>query len=137
MFNGVARLVLLRTNYGDLGHERTQDYYDMQWRLLPVRNLDVPCRTNPAPHPLEFVHYARHGRASGGGPRSHSRRFSGSDGRVYVGELTCYHESGMTRFEPDKMDFVLSEWWQLRRPFLRAFWTVMTRDWNIARHPQL
>ena len=31
-------------------------------------------------------------------------RFSGQHGRVYVGELTCYHESGMTRFEPDKMD---------------------------------
>jgi hypothetical protein len=54
MFNGVARLVLLRTNYGDLGHERSQDYYDMQWRLLPVRNLDVPCSTNPVPRPREF-----------------------------------------------------------------------------------
>jgi hypothetical protein len=137
MFNGVARLVLLRTNYGDLGHERTQDYYDMQWRLLPVRNLDVPCRTNPAPHPLEFdtMRVMAERLAE---DRDHIRvDFLVSDGRVYVGELTCYHESGMTRFEPDKMDFVLGEWWQLRRPFLRAFWTVMTRDWNIARHPQL
>ena len=30
-----------------------------------------------------------------------------SDGRVFVGELTSYHESGLTRFEPDKQDFVL------------------------------
>jgi hypothetical protein len=27
MFNGVARSVLLRANYGDLGHERSQAYY--------------------------------------------------------------------------------------------------------------
>ena len=37
-----------------------------------------------------------------------------SDGRVYVGELTCYHEFGLTRFEPDRQDFVLGKWWQLR-----------------------
>ena len=137
MFNGVARLVLLRTNYGDLGHERSQDYYDMQWRLLPVRNVDVPCSTNPVPRPLEFD-TMRVMAESLAEDRDHIRvDFLVSDGRVYVGELTCYHESGMTRFEPDKMDFVLGEWWQVRRPFLRAFWTVMTRDWDITRQPQL
>jgi hypothetical protein len=54
MFNGVARLVLLRANYGDLGHERSQAYYDMQWRSLPLRALDVPCSTNPVPRPPEL-----------------------------------------------------------------------------------
>ena len=67
--------------------------------------------------------------------RDHIRvDFLVSDGRVYIGELTSYHESGMTRFDPDKMDFVLGEWWELRRAFLRACWTIITRDWGIISH---
>ena len=137
MFSGVARLVLLRANYGDLGHERTQAHYDMQWRMLPLRTLDAPCSTTPVPRPPEFdtMRVMAERLAEG---LDHIRvDFLVSDGRVYVGELTSYHESGMTRFEPDRMDFVLGEWWQLRLPFLRAFWTVMTRDRDIACQPQL
>jgi hypothetical protein len=42
MFNGLARLVMVRANYGDLPHQRIQSYYDMQWRQLPLRTLDMP-----------------------------------------------------------------------------------------------
>jgi hypothetical protein len=136
MFNGVARLVLLRANYGDLSHERIQSYYDLKWRQLPLRTSDMPF-TDPVPCPPEFdTMRAMAERLAE--DRDHIRvDFLVSDGRVYVGELTSYHRSGWFLFEPDKMDFVLGEWWQLRRPFLRAFWTVMTRDWAITRHPQL
>ena len=134
MFNGVARLVLLRANYGDRGDERTQAYYDMQWRLLPLRALDAPCSTTPVPRPPEFdTMRVMAERLTE--DRDHIRvDFLIGDGRVYVGELTSYHESGMTRFDPDKMDFVLGEWWELRRPFLRACWTIITRDWGIISH---
>jgi hypothetical protein len=131
MFNGVARLVMLRANYGDLAHERVQTYYDMQWRLLPLRTLDMPS-TNSVPCPPEFdtMRVMAEKLAQG---RDHIRiDFLVSDGRVYVGELTSYHRSGMFRFEPDEWDFVLGEWWQLRRPFIRAFWTIITRDWGIS-----
>jgi hypothetical protein len=131
MFNGVARLVLLRANYGDRGDERTQAHYDMQWRLVPLRALDAPCSTTPVPRPPEFdTMRVMAERLTG--DRDHIRvDFLVSDGRVYLGELTSYHESGMTRFDPDKMDFVLGEWWELRRPFLRACWTIITRDWGM------
>ena len=135
MFNGVARLVLLRANYGDLGHERTQAYYDMQWRLLPLGTLDVPYCTNLLPRPPEFdTMRAMAERLAE--DRDHIRvDFLISDGRVYVGDLTSYHESGMTRFDPDKMDVVLGEWWELTRPFLRACWTIITREWEGSRLP--
>ena len=29
------------------------------------------------------------------------------------------------------------QWWELRRPFLRACWTMITHDWNIAIKPSL
>jgi TupA-like ATPgrasp len=137
MFNGITRFVLLRTNYGDLGRERRHAYYDAQGRLLPLRVLDVPHNTNPVPRPPEFE-TMRVMAESLAKDRDHIRvDFLVSDGHVYVGELTCYHQSGMTRFEPDKMDFALGQWWQLKHPFLRALWTVMTRDWIIRSHQQI
>jgi hypothetical protein len=137
MFNGIARLVLLRANYGDLGHERSQAYYDMQWRLLPLRTLDAPCTTTPVPRPPEFDTMRVMAERLAEDRDFIRVDFLVRDGRVYVGELTSYHESGMTRFEPDKTDFVLGDWWQLRRPFLRAFWTVMTRDWRVICHTRV
>ena len=136
MFSGIGRLVMLRTNYGDLGYERIQSYYDMRWRQLPLRTLDMP-RTQPAPRPPEFdTMRAMAERLAE--DRDHLRvDFLVSDGRVYVGELTSYHRSGMFRFDPDKMDFVLGEWWRLRHPFLRALWTIMTREWGSRAAPQL
>jgi len=136
MFNGVGRLVMLRANYGDLGHERIQSYYDMKWQQLRLRTSDMPC-IGPVPCPPEFdtMRVMAERLAEG---RDHIRvDFLVSDGRIYVGELTSYHRSGLFLFEPDKMDFVLGEWWQVRRPFLRAIWTVVTRDWDITRHQQL
>jgi len=109
MFNGVAPLVMLRANYGDLAHERIQAYYDMQWRLLPLRTLDMPC-ASPVPCPPEFdiMRIMAEKLAEG---RDYIRvDFLVSDGHVYVGELTSYHRSGFIRFEPDKQDFVLGEW---------------------------
>jgi hypothetical protein len=137
VFNGVARLVLLRTNYGDHGHERTQAHYDMQWRLLPFRGLDVPCSTNPVARPPEFDTMRDIAEKLAQDLDYIRIDFLVSDGRVYVGELTAYHESGMTRYEPDKMDFVLGEWWQLKHPLSRALWTIVTRDWGVKLHSQL
>ncbi len=131
MFDGVTGLVMLRTNYGDLAHERIQAYYDVQWRQLPLRTLDMPY-TEPVPCPLEFdTMRVLAERLTEG--RDHIRvDFLVSDGRVYVGELTSYHRSGLLRFEPDEQDFVLGEWWKLRRPLSRAVWTIITSDWGIS-----
>ena len=125
--------MLLRTNYGDLEHERTQAYYDMQWRLLPLRKSDMPPCTSPVPRPLEFdtMRFMAERLADG---RDHIRiDFFVSDGCVYVGELTIYHHSGLFRYEPDIYDCTLGEWWQLRRPLLRAVCTIIRRDWGIAQ----
>jgi TupA-like ATPgrasp len=130
-FNGVARLVMLRANYGDQAGERTQAYYDMQWRQLPLRTTDMPW-TDPVPCPLEFdtMRIMAERLAA---DRDHLRvDFLVGDGRVCVGELTSYHRSGLFCFEPDSQDFVLGEWWQLERPFSRALRTIITRDWGIS-----
>ena len=131
MFDGVARLVMLRMNYGDQVHERIQAYYDLEWRLLPLRTSDMPC-TNPVPCPpeLETMRVIAERLAE---DRDHIRvDFLVGDGRIYVGELTSYHRSGLFHFEPDNQDFVLGEWWKIRRSSLRAFWTIITCNWGIS-----
>jgi hypothetical protein len=136
MFNGIDRLVMHHANYGDQAHERIQAYYDMQWRLLPIRTLDMP-RASPVPCPREFDTMRMMAERLAD-DRDHIRvDFLVSDGRVYVGELTSYHKSGFFRFELDEHDFMLGEWWELRRPFLRACWMIITRDWNNAIKPSL
>jgi hypothetical protein len=115
MFNGVGRFVLFRANYGDELLEHTNAYYDMQWRLLPIRTLDVP-RANAVPCPPEFDTMRRMAERL-----TQQRDFIRvdclvSDGRVHVGELTSYHESGLANFELDEHDIMLGEWWELRRP---------------------
>jgi hypothetical protein len=130
MFNGVARLVMVRANYGDRAQERIQAYYDMQWRQLPIRTSDMP-HLSPVPRPLEFD-TMRVMAERLAGDRDHIRvDFLVSDGRVYVGELTSYHRTGLFRFDPDAQDFVLGEWWKLRRPILRAILTIVACDWGI------
>jgi hypothetical protein len=131
MFNGVARLVMVRANYGDQASERIQAYYDMQWRQLPVRTSDMPY-ASPIPRPPEFDMMQLMAERLAG-DRDHLRvDFLVSGGRVYVGELTSYHRGGLFRFEPDAHDFVVGKWWKLRRPMLRAFLTIVTCDWCIS-----
>ncbi len=137
MFSGIARVVMVKANFGDQKHERTQSYYDLEWRRLPIRTLEVQCAATAVPRPreLETMRIMAERLAEN---RDHIRvDFIVSDGRVHVGELSSYHKSGLFRFELDEHDFALGQWWELRRPFLRACWTIITHDWNIAIKPSL
>jgi hypothetical protein len=132
MFSGIARLAMHRANQGDQGHERTQSYYDMEWRLLPMRTLDRPSAA-PAPRPREFEIMRMMAERLAENCDHIRVDFLLSDGRVYLGEVTSYHKCGFFQFELDEHDFMLGGWWELRRPFFRACRTIITRDWNIDR----
>jgi hypothetical protein len=106
MFNGIARLVMYRANYGDQTHQRNQAYYDMHWQLLPIRTLDMP-RASPVPCPRELDTKRMMAERLADNCDHLRVDFLVSDGRVYVGELTSYHRSGFIRFELDEHDFML------------------------------
>jgi TupA-like ATPgrasp len=98
-----------------------------------MRTLDVPSAAIAVPRPREFETMRMMAERLAEN-RDHIRvDFVVSEGRVYVGELTSYHKSGLFRFELDEHDFLLGRWWELRRPFFRACRTIITRDWNIDR----
>jgi hypothetical protein len=128
VFNGIPRLVMHRANYGDQTHERTQFWYDMQWRPLPIRTSGNPSGT-PVSRPREFDTMVMMAEVLTKNCDHVRVDFLVSDGRVYVGELTSYHRSGFFRFEPDDYDLIVGQMWRLRWPLLRAWWTIITRDW--------
>ena len=45
--------------------------------------------------------------------------------RIYIGEMTLYSWSGLSRFNPDEADVLLGAHWRLRRPLRRALRAVL------------
>jgi hypothetical protein len=129
MFDGVARLVVYRMNYGDLHHEEAEAYYDPQWRHLPVRTSEMPW-TEAVARPSWLDALLATAKRLAGGRDFIRIDFLVDDNQIYVGELSLYHMSGMFQFEPDEQDLALGEYWRLRRPLWRACRTIITRDWG-------
>ena len=82
---------------------RTNDYYDMYFRHIPV-SVDYPNSPEPEERPAqldEMLEIA--GRLSQGIPQVRVDFFL-AEGKVYVGEMTFYHEAGYTHFTPESFD---------------------------------
>jgi hypothetical protein len=127
VFDGVVRLVM----HYDSGREGVHiSYYDALWKHLRLRTSDRPW-TEPVPRPEEFDSMREMAEKLAGSRDFIRVDFLVDDTRVYVGELTLYHRSGLFAFDPDEFDFVLGAWWRLRRPIWRALRTIAERDWGI------
>jgi hypothetical protein len=60
---------------------------------------------------------------------SHARvDFFDAGDRIWIGEITLYSWSGMSRFNPPEADTALGAAWPLERPLRRALRTMLTRD---------
>jgi hypothetical protein len=127
VFDGAARLVLARRKFGEAESERTNDFYTLPWRHAPTRKAGVTA-LGPQPPPPE-LDLMRTMAETLAGRRDQLRvDFLIAQGRVYVGELTPYHWSGHTDFEPAHFDRAFGEFWRVRRPILRALWTMASND---------
>lgn len=104
-FNGSAELMFIAT---DRGIDTRFDFYDSDFKHLPIIN-GYPNATKEICRPVcfeEMKHLAE--RLSVGIP--HLRvDFYEVNGKVYFGELTFFHWSGMMPFEPESWDLKLGE----------------------------
>jgi TupA-like ATPgrasp len=130
MFDGALRRVMQSHRHGDGGDDRTQSYYDPQWRNLRVRQADKPWG-EPAARPEGFATMLAMAERLAGRRDFVRVDFLVGDEKIYVGELTLYHRSGLFRFDPDEEDLALGACWRLRRPFWRACRTIIARDWGV------
>lgn len=105
-FNGEPKVMYVSK---DTSRDPRTDFFDMGYIHLPIRMAD-PNADDLPPKPAAFdemKHYAA--MLSRGIP--HLRvDFYYIEGRVYVGELTFYHNAGFSRIEPPEWDKKLGDW---------------------------
>lgn len=87
------------------------DFYDTDFNHLPLNEYENAGREIAKPAGFEEMKVLSE-KLSAGIP--HLRvDFYDINGKVYFGELTFYHLSGMEHFEPEEWDYTFGEWLQL------------------------
>ena len=110
-FDGEVKIVLVCKG---LAHttKRTNDFCDVNLKRYPFTSL-LPNSEGELIKPDnydELLQYAR--KLSKGFPEVRVDAYV-FDGRIYFGELTFFHNSGLRRYEPDEWDYKIGEWVKL------------------------
>jgi len=111
-FGGEAKLIFIATDRQTEGEETKFDFFDMEYNHLPFTNGHPNAKV--APEKPECFDEMRElaEKLSDGIP--HVRvDFYEVDGKVYFGELTFSHWSGIVPFEPEEWDYKIGEWIKL------------------------
>lgn len=112
-FDGEVKLLFIASDRGSKTEETKFDFFDTDFNHLPFTN-GHPNSTKPIKKPIGFEKMKElASKLSQGEP--HLRvDFYDINGKVYFGELTFYHWSGMTPFEPIEWDYKLGEFIKLQ-----------------------
>lgn len=114
-FDGVARVMLVASDRQAPGEETKFDFFDMDFHHLPFTN-GHPNAPHEIGRPRSFEEMKElAGKLADGIPQVRVDLYE-VDGRVYFGELTFFHWSGMVPFEPGEWDGKLGEWIELPGP---------------------
>ena len=108
-FDGVPKALFIATDRGVEGEETKFDFFDADFNHLPITN-GHPNANREILKPKGFDEMKRlAAKLSAGHP--HIRvDFYDINGKIYFGELTFYHWSGTTPFEPIEWDYKFGEW---------------------------
>lgn len=111
-YNGEPKALFIATDRGLEGEETKFDFFDADFNHLPFTN-GHPNSPRPVLKPQSFEKMKElAAKLSQGQP--HLRvDFYDINGRIYFGELTFYHWSGMVPFEPEEWDYKFGEWIKL------------------------
>ncbi len=111
-FNGIAKVLFIATDRQKSGTEAKFDFFDMVYNHLPIRN-GHPNAEIPPQKPQTFEKMRElAGKLSEGIPQLRVD-FYEVNGKIYFGELTFYHWSGMVPFDPEEWDEIFGSWIQL------------------------
>lgn len=107
-FNGEVKIVLVCKGQAH-GAGRTNDYCDINLKRFPFVSLNPNSEGDlPVPKEMpELLEIAK--KLSAGIPQVRVDTYL-ADGRIYFGELTFFHNSGMATFDPPEWDEKIGEW---------------------------
>lgn len=103
-FNGEPRFV--QANSGRLLAEHVQNFYSLDWTVLPFGKDIYPRPDIEIPRPSSLERMIRIARDLSQGHPFLRVDFYDIDGRIVFGELTFYPASGLPDFIPDDQDFI-------------------------------
>lgn len=108
-FNGTAKLLLVASDRQKKGESVKFDYFDTDGNHLDIIN-NHPQASTPPELPLNYkLMFELAEKVSQGLP--HLRvDFYEVNGKVYIGEFTLYHGSGLMWFKPDIWPVRMGEW---------------------------
>ncbi len=108
-FDALVKALFVATDRMNQKTETKFDFFDAEFRRLPLKN-GHPNGEEPVRCPESFGQMKKlvemiardipHARVD----------FYDVDGRIYFGEITFYHWSGLVPFEPEKWDTIFGEW---------------------------
>ena len=107
-FDGDVRYLFVATDRSVAGEETKFDFFDVEWNHLPFTN-GHPNSPRPISKPANLEKMiAISSQLAKGIPHVRVDLYN-INGKIYFGELTFFHWSGMTPFEPEEWDFKFGE----------------------------
>lgn len=111
-FDGEVKALFIATDRQKDGEETKFDFFDVDFNHLPFSNGHSNAEIPPAkPEKFEIMKGLA-GKLSKGIPQIRVDFYEVND-RVYFGELTFSHWSGMKPFKPKEWDYTFGEWIRL------------------------
>lgn len=101
-FNGTPKLFLVCKGEGH-GGDRTNDFYDMNFKHISV-TITYPNAREICQKPKEYDELVTLARKLSKGIPQLRVDFYVANGKIYLGELTFFHDSGFCHFHPDQYD---------------------------------
>ena len=111
-FDGVPKAMFIATDRGVIGTETKFDFFDMDFNHLPFTN-GHPNSDKPVKKPTGFEEMKRLATALSKDIPHARIDFYDINGKIYFGEITFFHWSGTTPFEPMEWDYKFGEWIKL------------------------
>lgn len=107
-FGGEPKVLYIAQGRGS-GAETTADFFDMEFRHLPF-TIDHDMAPIPPEKPENFELMQELARKLSRGTPQLRVDFYEVDGKVYFGEMTFFHCTGMHPFHPEEWDYRFGEW---------------------------
>ena len=107
-FGGVPKVLYIAQGRGS-GGETVADFFDMEFNHLPFV-IDHDMAPVPPEKPVNFELMKELAAKLSAGTPQLRVDFYEVDGKVYFGEMTFFHCSGMAPFHPEEWDRIFGDW---------------------------
>lgn len=107
-FGGIPRVLYIAQGRG-LGGETVADFFDMEFNHLPF-TIDHEMASVPPEKPVNFEKMQELAAILSQGTPQLRVDFYEVDGKIYFGEMTFFHCSGMEAFHPEAWDRIFGDW---------------------------